>query len=182
MPYQLDGKTLKPGEPFETADGTQYPGNWLALSTDKQREAIGIVWVEPASEPYYDQRFYWGPDNPKDLGSLKVTWVGKQRDTAYSLLAPTDWMVIREIENPARSMSARETAGRADIRAVCDEREQQIRDCSTTDELATLINEQGLVPWPGERVSPEPEPTPEPTPEPEPDPPFSPGSSSSTIN
>ena len=148
MSYQLDGKTLEPGQPFETADGTQYPGNWLLLATDSQREAIRIVWVDDVAEPYYDQRFYWGPGNPKDLNQLKLLWAKKQKEAAYTLLAPTDWLVVRQIENPTRSMSARETAGRAEIRSVCDEREKQILACSSTDELAALITGEALVSWP----------------------------------
>ena len=43
MAYTLNGKTLRPGRPFTGTDGTQYPGNWLGLTSDAEKEAIGIV-------------------------------------------------------------------------------------------------------------------------------------------
>jgi len=63
--FLLDGKPLSPDSPFRGLDGTQYPANWLRLSSPEERAVIGIT---EAQEPeQYDQRFYWGPGNPKQL-------------------------------------------------------------------------------------------------------------------
>ena len=45
----------------------QYPSNWLQLSTEAQRAAINIVWVN--DPPRADDRFYWNGDvnMPKEL-------------------------------------------------------------------------------------------------------------------
>ena len=145
MTYKLNGETLQPGRPFETEDGTQYPGNWLDVSTPEQREELGIVWVEPAAPPTYDQRFYWGPGNPKDLDQLKSHWSSKQKSTAGDLLSKTDWYVIRQSEDPACVCPPEVIQYRHDVRSVSDIREQQIEDCAKFDELCKLLNESTIV-------------------------------------
>jgi hypothetical protein len=39
MPYVLNGITLKQGKGFTIADGTQFPPNWLRLSTDQEKHS-----------------------------------------------------------------------------------------------------------------------------------------------
>jgi len=63
--FLLDGKQLTPGRPFTGTDGTQYPANWLQLTTLEEKEAIGITEV-PDPTPV-DNRFYWDHDLPKRL-------------------------------------------------------------------------------------------------------------------
>jgi len=41
--FLLDGKRLPEGVPFEH-DGVQYPANFLNLSTEAEKSAIGITW------------------------------------------------------------------------------------------------------------------------------------------
>ena len=62
--FQLDNKPLALDTAF-THNGIQYPANWLRLTTQQERAAIGITEV-PDPEPY-DDRFYWGVGNPKLL-------------------------------------------------------------------------------------------------------------------
>ena len=45
MAFQLNGQPLAVDTPFKTADGTQYPANWLRLTTEEEKNAIGIFWV-----------------------------------------------------------------------------------------------------------------------------------------
>lgn len=94
--FILDGKPLALDMPF-THDGIQYPANWLRLASPEEREAIGIT-EEPDPEPY-DQRFYWNPGVPKDHAGLVELWIAQTRQTANTLLQPTDWMVVREADN-----------------------------------------------------------------------------------
>ncbi len=63
--FLLDNKPLGLDVPFTTADGTQYPANWLRLASPAERAAIGIT--EVADPVAYDDRFFWGHDNPKLL-------------------------------------------------------------------------------------------------------------------
>ena len=64
--YTLNGRTLNPDEGFQH-EGTSYPQNWLRLTSLEEKQAIGIVEVPDVVAPWYDQRFYWGVDNPKIL-------------------------------------------------------------------------------------------------------------------
>jgi hypothetical protein len=62
--FLLNNKPLPIDTPFEV-DGTQYPSNWLRLTTLEEKQAIGITEV-PDPETW-DDRFYWGVGNPKLL-------------------------------------------------------------------------------------------------------------------
>ena len=47
MPYKYQGKKLPLDKPFTDIDGTQYPANWLRLSTKQQRDQVpggAITW------------------------------------------------------------------------------------------------------------------------------------------
>lgn len=63
--FLLDGKQLRPGRPFTGTDGTQYPANWLQLTTLEEKEAIGIT--EVADPLPVDGRFYFGRDADDNL-------------------------------------------------------------------------------------------------------------------
>ena len=64
--YKLNGKTLRVGRAFTVGD-TQYPSNWLQLSTAEDRNTLGITWEDDPVRA--DDRFYWDGDinNPKAL-------------------------------------------------------------------------------------------------------------------
>jgi hypothetical protein len=93
--FLLNGNPLPVDTPFEI-DGTQYPSNWLRLTSIEEKNAVGIT--EVADPEHYDDRFYWGVDNPKDLAGLKTNWTAQIKDTTNKLLAATDWMYIRKME------------------------------------------------------------------------------------
>jgi len=62
--FLLDNKPIGLDVAF-THDGIQYPANWIRLASAAERASIGITEVaDPAA---YDDRFYWGPGNPKLL-------------------------------------------------------------------------------------------------------------------
>jgi hypothetical protein len=65
--FLLNGKHLPEGVSFYDANGTQYPSGWLNQSTEEQKLAIGITWVNDPVRA--DDRFYWDGDinNPKAL-------------------------------------------------------------------------------------------------------------------
>jgi len=134
---KLDGKPLPYDRAF-THNGYQYPANWLRNATLSEKNAIGIT--EVAGPAWYDQRFYWGVDNPKTLADLKTFWIASQKATAGSLLSETDWMIIRKEEASTAVPGATQTY-RTAVRTQCKKREDQITACSTTAELATLIND-----------------------------------------
>jgi hypothetical protein len=134
-------------------EGIQYPANWLRLSTQLDRDRLGIVW-EPDPEPY-DQRFYWGPGLPKDHGQLVEQWVQQTRTTANTLLAPTDWIIIREADNGKAADPLLKT-WREDIRLATGVKVGVIRDTLDTDDLAAYITGANYPVWPADPYAPQP--------------------------
>jgi|TARA_R100000458_G_C8264769_1_gene239929 hypothetical protein len=144
---KLDGKTLKYDRAF-THNGISYPANWLRLTTLEEKQAIGIEEVADPVVETWDQRFYWGVDNPKDLDDLKTLWKQTQSSIAGSLLAPSDWRVIK----------ARETGGQVNIdwfnyrkavRTACNTRQAEIDKCADVAALKELIDNPTTT-WPEE--------------------------------
>ena len=134
---QLNGKTLQYDKAF-VHDGMQYPANWLRLTSLEEKQAIGIVEVPDQPPAVWDQRFYWGVNNPKDLDQLKETWKAKQSEYAGAILGQSDWRVIK----------ARETGGqvpitwfnyRRDLRAACNTRQAEIDACENVEALKELF-------------------------------------------
>jgi len=148
--FLLNDRPLSPDSAFVTPDGTQYPANFLRLSSPEERAAIGIT--EAPDPVWYDQRFYWGPELPKEHSQLVEQWIGQTRTTANTLLAPTDWMVIREADN-GKPMDAAIKAERQGIREAAGTKIAAINATATTAELAAYITSAAYSSW----SAPEPE-------------------------
>jgi hypothetical protein len=144
---QLDGKTLRYDKAF-THNGISYPANWLRLTTLEEKQAIGIVEVADPVVGVWDQRFYWGVDNPKDLDDLKTLWKQKQSDIAGSLLAPSDWRVIKARETGS-SVPIDWFNYRRDVRTACNTRQTEIDNCADVAALKELIDNPTTT-WPEE--------------------------------
>ena len=148
MAFKLDGKTLPVDVPF-TSNGMNYPANWLRLTTLDEKKAIGITIV--ADAPTYDQRFYRGVDNPKDLTQLKNLWLNTQKEQASSLLSKYDWYVWRKADTGAEIPTNINTY-RNQVREVCNVREKQVLSCNNVDTLKAYVDkpqaEGGFTPWP----------------------------------
>ena len=153
MAFLLDGQPLAVDTPFKTPDGTQYPANWLRLSTAEEKEAIGITEV-PDPTPY-DQRFYWGPNLPKDHGQLVEQWTAQTRTTANSLLSPTDWIIIREADNGKAADPVLKT-WREEIRLAAGSKVYEIGQTADTDALAAYITGADYPAWPVDPYAPVP--------------------------
>jgi hypothetical protein len=152
--FILDGKPLSPDVAF-THDGIQYPANWLRLASPEERAAIGITEV-PDPAPY-DQRFYWGPDLPKDHGQLVEQWTQQTRTTAGTLLVPSDWLVIREQDN-GTAVPTEWKDWRQAIRMATGDKVAAIEATTTTEELAAYITGADYPAWPADPNQPQPEP------------------------
>ena len=158
--FILNGKPLAPDTAFTTADGTQYPANWLRLSSLKEKESIGIT--EVPDEIPYDQRYYWGYDAdgnliPKQLEDevvtpeegepytqtgLKTLHIQQTKETANKLLAPTDWYIIRQLERNI-DVPTDVAEYRAGVIAVSEQRETLISSVTTVQELKELYEYSG---------------------------------------
>lgn len=133
-------KKLTVGQAFEF-NGIQYPADWLEKTTLEEKQAIGII-EEPDPE-WFDDRYYWGIDNPKDLDMLKTNAVSQIKTTAASLLQPTDWKIIRSSETGGR-VDLATLNSRANIRTKSNEFEEAINACTTVEELAALSFDWGV--------------------------------------
>ena len=151
--FLLNGVTLPTDACFtDSATGIQYPANWLRLASPEDRTAIGIT--EQPEPAWYDQRFYWNPELPKDHSQLVDQWIGQTRATANTLLAPTDWMVIREADN-GKPMDAAIKAERQGIREAAGTKIAAINATATTAELAAYITSAAYSSWSASEPEPE---------------------------
>ena len=159
--FILEGKPLALDTPFTTSDGTQYPSNWLRLSSLEEKEAIGIT--EQADSPVWDQRYYWGYDAdgnliPKQLEDevvtpeggepytqtgLKTLHIQQTKETANKLLLPTDWYIVRKFERNI-NIPTDVAEYRAEVIAVSEQRETLISSVTAVQDLENLI----LPDWP----------------------------------
>ena len=158
MAFKLDGKPLVVDVAFKTSDGTQYPANWLRLSSAQEKKDLGIT--EVADAPTYDSRFYWGDGTAKALDDVNATdengdllkdengdqvvilgvksvLKAQEKVSAGSLLAKYDWYVVRKAEKSTAIPTAI-TTYRDAVRTACDTREKEIDACSDTAALVTL--------------------------------------------
>ncbi len=130
--FTLNGSPISIDNPFTTEDGVTYPH----LRDPAVREQLGII--EVADEPWYDQRFYWGVGNPKDLEQLKAQWIAQTKQTANATLAQTDWMVIRKAERGVDIPAEVATARAAAIQEAND-KEAAITASTTVEELIAAV-------------------------------------------
>ena len=161
MPYKLDGKVLQLDRAFTDSTGVQHTANCLSLSTERDRELLGITW-EAEIVPVWDQKFYWGPDNPKQLNDqpavdedgnelgytqtgLKTLWKAKQNEIAAGLLNASDKRVIKALDEATSfaefkaAKPANYTTYRAAVRTACNTRQTEIDNCSDVAALKELL-------------------------------------------
>lgn len=109
---------IQEGTAFEI-NGTQYPANYLNLSTPEEKAALGLEEVVATNTPANDQ-YYWvsqtltGPtltytNTPKDLTTVKSTAIAQVNQSAYSILLPSDWMVVKAVETSTKTPAAWDT-------------------------------------------------------------------------
>ena len=138
------------GTAFEW-DSINYPANWCNLSSPEEKAAIGMVDVVYGSQPsdvYYwvsqDAPVYTGTvveinytATPKDLAQCQTNAVDATNAAAYSILQPSDWMVVKGYETKSAISPAWNT-WRQDIRTQCNAQVIAINGCTTVDQLAAL--------------------------------------------
>jgi|TARA_Y100000052_G_C2911633_1_gene62818 hypothetical protein len=149
MPWKLGSRRIAYDVPFTNeGTGVQYPANWMRLSNERDKQAIGMVWEEPEAKNT-DQRFYWSAGNPKQLDDvtdddgntttgLKTLWKANQSQIAGTLIAPSDWRVIKAKETGSNMPAAWKTY-RAAVRTACNTRQTEIDNCSDVAALKELL-------------------------------------------
>lgn len=134
--FLLNNLPLPTDTPFEI-NGTQYPANWLRLTSIEEKNAIGIT--EVADPVGWDDRFYWGVDNPKDLTQLKATWTNWANDTVWNLLQKTDYMDFRHLSDTGYTAPTAWVTWRASIREQLKTVKSNIASATDVPTLQTAI-------------------------------------------
>jgi len=145
-----DGQYIQPGNQF-AIDGVEYPSNWLNLSTPEEKAAIGLEDVIATNSPQSDV-YYWVSteldkatltyvNTPKELASVKTNAISQINATAYSLLFPSDWMVVKAFETSTAIPSTWNT-WRATIRTQAQSAITAIEAATNVDEVATAAQVQ----------------------------------------
>jgi hypothetical protein len=150
---------VQAGVPFEW-DGVFYPANWTNLSTPEDKAAIGMVDVVYGQQA--NDQYYWVSQNepvyneetnqvdinftntPKDLTTVKTSSVQQINSTAYSILLPTDWMVVKAIET-STTVPADWNTWRESIRTTAATATTAIDSAADVDAVAEIV--QSVV-WP----------------------------------
>jgi hypothetical protein len=140
MDYLLNGQPININKPYTTPSGVKYPH----LKDESVRQELGVVEATP--EPEFNPQFYLDANTPRPLQDLKDNWTRSFKSMANSHLSRTDWVVVRKAE---RDVAIPEdiTTQRAAILAEADRLEQDIKDCTSVEELIAVVNNQS---WPKE--------------------------------
>jgi hypothetical protein len=138
-----------------TWNGIDYPPNWVNLSSPEEKSAIGMVDVVYGQQA--NDQYYWVQQNdpvynsqtnqvdinftntPKDLTSVKTNAFNTVNATAYSLLQPSDWMVVKGIET-STPVNADWNTWRASIRATADSTRTAVTSAADVDAVATIMS------------------------------------------
>ncbi len=151
----LDGQYIQEGQQF-TIRGVEYPSNWLNLSTPEQKAALGLEEVVATNQPFNPQ-YYWTGEvldkatltytgTPKDLTSVKTWAISQVNSTAYSILFPTDWMVVKAFETSTPVPHSWNT-WRASIRTTAANAVSGIEAATDNNEVELVMN---TINWPSD--------------------------------
>lgn len=145
--WTFRGQRIKEGRGWTDAEGIQHPGNWSSLWSDSEKQAKGLVWVDPPAS--YDNRFYWSAGNPKAIddvtedgvitSGLKSAAIQQTKNTAGSLLQNTDWYVTRKSETDV-AIPTDVATYRAAVRTASNDIETAINAVTTHDAFMALYD------------------------------------------
>lgn len=145
-------KFIQPNTVF-VVDWVEYPADWIANASQQSKDAIGLVDVVYGNRN--DERFYWVTQDdpvynassnvveinytntPKDLDSVKSVMISQTNQSAYTILLPSDWMVVKALEIGG-SVPANWTTWRQTIRTEAADYCAAINACSSMEQLEQL--------------------------------------------
>ena len=168
MPWKKkDGTIIKAGQGWTDDNNIVHPSNWMIWS-DTYKKAVGLTWEDsPASEPPFDNRFYWGRKKDgtliersltdiKEVDSdgkaildedgnqvvtkgVKTIWIKQTKQDTNAILSKTDWMITRKAEKGTAIPDAT-TKYRDSVRTACNTIETKINNCSNLKEFMALFD------------------------------------------
>jgi len=160
MVWKYEDVQLKAGKGWTDKDGTKHPSNWMIWS-DEDKKGFGLTW-ENDPDTSFDSRFYWSKDVERKLtdekvvnedGSavidpvtnvqqiqlgLKSQWIAQTKTTANSLLANSDWYMIRNIDS-GKAIPSKITEYRKKVRVAADTIETKIKNCENLNAFKLLF-------------------------------------------
>ena len=147
-------KEIRPGKSWVDDNGVRHPKNWN-IWDDAHKKSMNITEVTLEARP--DGRFYnWidnglegvaniTPRNLDDTGSgdtlvlgLKSGYIQQVKEQQGSLLAITDWAVVRKADT-GTDIPAKIATWRAAIRTKATEMEKAITDAKDMDAFIALF-------------------------------------------
>lgn len=137
--WTYTGLRKREGQVWTDNNGIKYPSQWWSRTTNAEKIAVGLVWVDDPVQ--YDSRFYTGDGTAKaldDTGSgedlvkgLKSVAIDTVKAQASGLLAPTDWHVVKAAEVADYTVPLEVTTYRAAVRTASNTIETAITGAST---------------------------------------------------
>ncbi len=141
--YWVTGPSYRVNETNQTVEAT-YTATPKAIE-DKEEvdqqgnpmyvQVLGVVDGQPAMVDSSERLVTKG---------LKSQWIDQTKQTAGSMLAQTDWMVIRKAERNV-DIPAETQTYRAGVVAECDRLEASIAGAASVEALIAVVNAQN---WP----------------------------------
>lgn len=168
MPWKHNHKIIQPGKVWRSSDGTLHSARWASKS-DAWKAKWGLVWEDPpASQAYYDTRFYKGrqsdgtviPISLTDVNEvdsdgnaindedgnqlvtpgLKTIWIAQTKRTANEKLAVHDWYVTRKAEK-STAIPSSVTTYRDAVRTKCAEIETALNGAADLAAFMALFED-----------------------------------------
>lgn len=146
MQYLLpNNQYVRTGDAFEL-NGVQYPSNWISLTSDEEKQELGLQLVTESNSRADD--YYYNvtsvlqgavityTNTLKDLTFLKKQATDAINRQAYSLLSPTDYMSIKALETSTTMPEAWKT-WRESIRTSASNAKTAINASTDVDSLIT---------------------------------------------
>jgi hypothetical protein len=160
MAWLYNGRILKVGKSWTDDNGYKHPYNWATAWSAEDKTQWGVTWQDDP-DTSYDNRFYWARDVERSLTDinevdeddnpildqdgnqvvtkgLKTIWIERTKETANSLLAKSDWYVVRNAEK-STAIPADIATYRDDVRTASGTIETAINACADLDAFKALF-------------------------------------------
>ena len=142
-----------------TVNGRHHPANIFRLWTGEDLKSLGFYPYRVVKEQS-DSRFYKDGGTTyaisddetevigtiaakeKSIDDLKEMYHNQVNNTAYNMLYPTDWEVVKESEL-VTSISDDLKTFRTDVRSKCNELQTSIAACTSFDDLKVILDSPG---------------------------------------
>jgi NADH:ubiquinone oxidoreductase subunit len=167
--YYYDSNAVPPDSQVVDSNWVAYYGGIdPATSTPAELAAAGFYLYIATPYPTFNPSIYaveakWvitGTDATQEytvvalpLTESKSTYVTQTNSQAYSILLPTDWLVVREVEN-GTAIPADWNTWRQTIRVEAKNKVESIYACETADDLEAYVSSEAYAYWTPEPATP----------------------------